>query len=231
MIFSNKFSFLKRIYKKLTIKKKQTFSVGQDYFLSYMLRHNFDTILDIGTGPSTYILDFLIKNGKVVYSIDIKKQISYENKNFHFIRSNFLNYTFPCKFDAVLASHVLEHVQNTGLFLNKVYDVLNDDGIFFCIVPPHKTEIVGGHITIGWNIGILMYNLILSGFNVKEGRFKKQGYNIAAFVKKRKNKKLPEDLIFDAGDIEKLADYWSDKKYFKQNIEGDISEWNWIKNH
>lgn len=205
--------------------------VGQDYFLPYTLKYDFDAILDIGTGPDTYMVDFFIRNGKTVYAIDIRKQNSYEHENFHFIEGDFLDFAFSQKFDAVWASHVLEHVQNTGLFLDKVYDVLNKDGTFFCIVPPHKTQIVGGHVTIGWNIGILMYNLIMSGFNVKEGRFKKRGYNIAAFVKKRESKNLPQDLIFDAGDIEKLADYWPNKDYFRQNFKGDITEWNWFLNH
>lgn len=212
-------TFRERTYKKL-IKQSTSPGVGQDYFLPYTLRYNFNTIIDIGTGPFTHIVDFFIKNGKEVYSIDIEKRNSYEHQNYHFITGNFLNYTFTRKFDAVWASHVLEHVQDTGLFLNKVYELLNDDGIFFCIVPPHKTQIVGGHVTIGWNIGILMYNLILCGFNVNQGRFKKHGYNIAAFVTKRKGKILPEDLIFDAGDIEKLADYWPNKDHFKQNFEG-----------
>ena len=236
--FSSKLRYLQGSRKKIynLVKRKNTqrstvMCIGQDYFLPYMLRYNFDTILDIGMGPDTYIADFFIKNKKRVYAIDIEKQNSYEHEKFHFIEGNFLGYPFSRKFDAVLASHVLEHVQNTGLFLDKVYDILNDDGIFFCIVPPHKTQIVGGHVTIGWNMGILMYNLILSGFDVKEGRFKKCGYNIAGFVKKRENKKLPEDLIFDAGDIEKLADYWPNKDYFKHAFEGDIEEWNWFENH
>jgi SAM-dependent methyltransferase len=228
---------LRRSYQKICgrwakarrIQKLTKMCVGQDYFLPYMLKFHFDTLLDIGMDLDAYIIDFFIKNKKTVYAIDFKKWNSYQDENFHFIEGNFLDYAFSQKFDAVLASHVLEHVQNTGLFLDKVYEILKDDGIFFCIVPPHKTQIVGGHVKIGWNMGILMYNLILCGFNVKAGRFKKHGYNIAAFVKKRGNKKLPEGLLFDAGDLEKLADYWPDKSYFRQNFEGDIGEWNWFK--
>lgn len=210
-------------------KQSRVMDVGQSYFLPYTLRYDFDAILDIGMGPDTYIVDFFIKNGKTVYAIDTEKRNSYRYKNFYFIKGNFLNYEFDCQYDAVWASHVLEHVQDTGHFLNKVYDILKDDGIFFCIVPPHKTQIVGGHVTIGWNIGILMYNFILCGFNVKEGRFKKQGYNIVAFVKKRRNKSLPESLDSGNRDIEKLRDYWPDKNYFKQGFEGDLSDWNWFK--
>lgn len=224
-----------RLYKSLLVRSNSAAQqsavpgVGQSYFLPYTLKYDFHTILDIGTGSNIYMVDFFIKNGKTVYAIDIRKQNSYEHENFHFIEGDFMNFVFPQKFDAVWASHVLEHMQDTGLFLNKVYDLLNDDGIFFCIVPPHKTQIVGGHVTVGWNIGILMYNLILCGFNVKEGRFKKEGYNIAAFVKKRKDRNLPEGLLFDRGDIENLADYWPDETYFKQDFEGDMSQWNWFK--
>jgi SAM-dependent methyltransferase len=212
----------------LTTGESGTMIVGQGYFLPYTLQYNFDTILDIGTGPDMYIVDFFIKNGKIVYAIDLKKQNSYEHENFHFIEGDFIQHVFSQKFDAVWASHVLEHNQNTGLFLDKVYELLKDNGILFCIVPPHKTQIVGGHVTIGWNIGILMYNLILCGFDVKEGRYKRKGYNIAAFVKKRKDKSLPKNIDYGNQDIEKLRDYWPDKNYFKQGFEGDLSEWNWF---
>lgn len=213
---------------KIKIGKDAQRTTGQDYFLPYTLEYDFQSILDIGTGTDTYIVNFFIENGKTVFSIDVEKQNNYQHKNFYFIKGNFLQYPFSRKFDAVWASHVLEHVQDTGAFLNKIYDLLNENGILFCIVPPHKTKIVGGHLTIGWNIGILMYNLIISGFDVKNGRFKKQGYNIAAFVQKRKSRKLPDNLLFDKGDIEKLADFWPDKEYFKQDFEGNISEWNWF---
>jgi len=219
------------LFVKSNFKKTQSIvmDVGQNYILPYTLLYDFDTVLDIGAGPDTYIADFFIKNGKIVYAIDIKKQNSYKHKNYHFIEGDFMTHVFSQKFDAVWASHVLEHVQNTGLFLDKVYDLIKDDGIFFCIVPPHKTQIVGGHVTIGWNIGILMYNLLLCGFDVKQGRFKKHGYNIAAFVNKRSDKILPDGLHRDFGDIEILKEYWPDEDYFRQNFEGDILEWNWFK--
>ena len=202
---------------------------GQEYFLPYTLRYDFGAILDIGGGPDTRTAEFFVKNGKEVSSIDIQKRNSYQHQNYHFIQGDFLAYDFPSKFYAVWASHILEHFQDTGLFLNKVYDILNDKGVFFCLVPPHNTQIVGGHVTIGWNIGILMYNLILSGFNVKEGRFKQFGYSIAAFVSKRSDRNLPTNLLFDAGDIEKLADNWPDRQYFQQEFEGAMPEWNWFK--
>lgn len=200
--------------------------VGQAFFLPYILKYNFKTILDIGCGVDTYMREFFLKHGKQVYGIDILDVL--DKETFHFIQGDFRTHKFQRRFDAVLASHMLEHDQDTGCFLNKVYDVLVDEGVFFCIVPPHKTNIVGGHVTIGWNIGILMYNLILCGFNVREGRFRKHGYNIAAFVRKRKDRGLP-DLFHDNGDIEKLRDYFPDDKYFKHGFDGDMLEWNWFK--
>ena len=202
----------------------------QDYFLSYILKYDFKNILDVGMGRSPYIVDTLIKNGRKVTSIDIKKLTDYENEDFRFIEGNFLEHSFGGQaFDAILASHVLEHNLNVGRFLDRVYNMLTENGTFFCLVPPHKTSIVGGHVIIGWNIGVLMYDLIMCGFNVREGRFKKLGYNIAAFVQKREDKSLPSDLILDNGDIEKLKDYFPNSTYFKNRFEGDLPEWNWFK--
>lgn len=202
-------------------------NVGQNNFLKYTLNYDFKTVLDIGTGSNIEAIKFFINNGKIVHALDIACNIDFKHEHFYTIEDEFLAHPFTEQFDAVWASHILEHFQNTGLFLDKVYDVLNSNGIFFCIVPPHKTEIVGGHVTIGWNIGILMYNLILSGFDVRNGRFKKMGYNIAAFVRKRKGTRELPKLTHDFGDINRLADYFP--RGFNERFEGDMEEWNWFE--
>jgi len=193
-----------------------------------ILTYNFNSILDIGTGKHTDITKFFTKNNKELYSIDITKHFNYNHPNYHFIKGDFMTYKFNKKFDAILASHVMEHIQDTGIFLNKIYNLLNDNGIFFVIVPPYKNNIVGGHISTGWNIGSLMYNLILTGFDVRNGRFKRIRYNIVGFVKKRKNKKLPK-LTTGWYDIETLKDYFPDDPYFKPNFKGDMKSWNWFE--
>lgn len=197
------------------------------FLLPYTLRYKFDTILDIGPGATDEATMFWLNHGKKVYSIDIKKQININHVNHNFIVGDFINTKINLKFDSIYASHVLEHIQDTGMFLHKCRNILRDDGIMFIVVPPLKHEIVGGHVHL-WNMGLLMYNLILSGFNVRDGRFVKNGYNIAGIVKKD-SRQLPK-LHNDNGDIEKLSDFFPNNTYFKHGFNGNMQEYNWFRN-
>jgi len=122
------------------------------------------------------------------------------------IIGNYLDQWFPEGFDCIWASHVLEHQPNPNLFLQKVFSDLKDGGILAVTVPPMKPQIVGGHLTL-WNAGLLIYNLIIAGFDCSEAKIIKHGYNISVIVEKRKAE-LPEDLHYDRGDILKLAHFF-----------------------
>ncbi len=133
-----------------------------------------------------------------------------------------LAFTNDC-FDAVWMSHVLEHSINTGVALKEVWRVLKRDGWLFIIVPRYKPQIVGGHLITGWNVGQLMYVLLLNGFNVKEGHFAEIQHNICAFVRKT-SATLPE-LHGDYGDLEALTNYWPVD--MKQGVDGNFTSINW----
>jgi SAM-dependent methyltransferase len=194
-----------------------------EFLLSYTSRYEFDSILDIGPGSNCVATDYWLKEGKNVTSLDIEDYRNIQHPKHNFICGNFLSLNISEKFDAVYASHVLEHVQDTGLFLNKIRSILSDDGVLFIAVPPFKHNIVGGHVHV-WNMGLLMYNLILCGFDVRNGRFIKHEYNIAGIVKKS-DRKLPR-LKFDNGDIESLSEFFPDG--FSHGDSGDMSSWNWF---
>lgn len=116
-------------------------------------------------------------------------------------------------FDVIWASHVLEHQPNVNVFLRKCFADLRDGGVLAVTVPPAKAFIVGGHLTT-WNAGLLLYNLIVAGFDCKDARVSPvyasgpgfPPYNISVLVRKR-NAGLPE-LRFDSGDIERLAKFF-----------------------
>jgi len=126
-------------------------------------------------------------------------------------------------FDACWMSHILEHTLNPGIALQNVWRILKPEGWLFILVPPYKPQIVGGHVTTGWNLGQLMYTLLITNFNIREGHFVKHGYNIAAFVRKA-NHFLPT-LHSDIGDIEALTNYWP--MNVKQGFDGDLKAINW----
>lgn len=108
------------------------------------------------------------------------------------------------QFGAIVMAHVLEHCPNVSLVLSEARRVLADDGLLCVFVPPHDDVVAAGHVSVGWNIGQLLYVLLLNGFDVKQGRFVRLGYNVCAFVSKDLCP-LPA-LRYDRGDIKTLAD-------------------------
>jgi len=124
--------------------------------------------------------------------------------------------------DGIWASHVLEHMPNVGLFLEKCFHDLRDDGVLAITVPPAKHEIVGGHVSL-WNEGLLLYRLILAGFDCSQASVGVYGYNISAIVRKKRAES--PDLSMDVGDIEMLARFFPIPVY--QGFNGQLGNINW----
>jgi len=154
----------------------------------------FNTVLDIGSGDGDHAA-FFRNMGKKVTTCDIK-------------RADVIGlYTeVDCgKHDFIWCCHVLEHQLNVNQFLRKAFSDLNDDGWLVITVPPLKHAIVGGHVTL-WNAGLLIYNLILAGFNCKDAQLLEYGYNISVIV--QKSHFVMPMLKYDFGDIETLSEYF-----------------------
>lgn len=171
----------------------------------------FTTVLDIGFGDG-YHTDYFRSQGKTVFTNGL-----YDGD----YAGDYTEIEVP-KVDLIWACHVLEHCQNPGLFLSKCFNDLNDNGILAVTVPPLKHEIVGGHVTL-WNAGLLLYNLILSGFDCTKAMVKTYGYNISVIVRK-KSVKLPH-LVRCAGDIEALSHLFPFEA--RSSFNGQIQELNW----
>jgi SAM-dependent methyltransferase len=124
--------------------------------------------------------------------------------------------------DLVWASHVLEHQPNPNLFLKKCFADLRDGGWLCVTVPPLKHEIVGGHVSL-WNAGLLLYHLILAGFDCRDAMVKCYGYNISALVQKIPAR-LPA-LAMDFGDIEALSEFFPFP--VANGFRGDFESANW----
>jgi SAM-dependent methyltransferase len=169
------------------------------------------TVLDIGSGGGQHA-KMMRAAGKKVTTISLIPPADFIGDYLDFPESGF---------DAVWASHVLEHQQNVGLFLRKCFADLRDDGVFAVTVPPLKHSVVGGHLNL-FNAGTLVYNLVVAGFDCSKAAVGTYGYNISVIVRK-KAANLPK-LNFDSGDINKLAEFFPiplgdgfDGQYFTAN--------------
>lgn len=196
--------------------------------LDAVLSHcDFSSVLDIGSGAGKHA-DFFEAAGKHVTAIDFGVSIYHQQKTSQRteIIGNYYDYAFESEFDLVWASHVLEHQPNPNLFLNKIHADCREGGWVAITVPPLKHEIVGGHVSL-WNAGLLLYQLVLAGFNCRDASIKKYGYNISVIFKKHSISSLPE-LHFDSGDIDRLSTFLPPG--LTERFDGDIVELNWPPN-
>ena len=168
----------------------------------------FDTVLDIGAGDGCHSA-FFRNLGKMVDQVDLKDGVDYMS-------------TELGQYDLIWCSHVLEHQPNPNLFLRKIGSNLKLGGHFVVTVPPLKHDIVGGHVTL-WNAGLLLYNLILAGFNCSKAKVKTYDYNVSVIVQYEPI--ILPDLRMDFGDIESLSRFFPFNA--KNGFDGQIMELNW----
>lgn len=171
------------------------------------------TILDVGSGDGEQARA-MRHYGRRVTTISLCEPADYVG--------DFLSWKSMEKFDAVWACHVLEHQTNPGMFLKACRERLNPGGVLAVTVPPAKHEIVGGHVTL-WNAGLLLYQLILAGFDCRRARVGTYGYNISVIVP-ASSEALPK-LEYDYGDIERLAPWFP--VLVCEGFDGELNDIGW----
>jgi len=180
--------------------------------LSRFIQYDLGTVLDIGSGDNEQATA-MRDAGIAVTTLSLRPPAD--------IIGDYMTVPFE-PFDGIWASHVLEHVPNVGKFLEKCFVDLKDGGILCVTVPPAKHNIVGGHLSL-WNEGLLLYRLILAGFDCSQATVGVYGYNISVIVRKV-NADLPV-LALDCGDIEKLAHFFPMPA--RQELDGQCGNVNW----
>ncbi|WP_299417656.1 methyltransferase domain-containing protein [uncultured Sulfitobacter sp.] len=194
-------------------------------FSGWLIQHlvddrSFETVLDVGSGAGEQAA-LLRKHGKRVTELDYGESHYFKEAEHagesDILRGDFVTMPIEQEFDCVLASHVLEHQPNVNAFLRKANAVLREGGVLGLSVPPLKHQIVGGHLTV-WNAGLVLYNLVLAGFDCRNPWIRRYGYNISVVVEKRSIS--PAGLVFDNGDIDRIAAYLPEG--FGEGFDGDI---------
>lgn len=185
-----------------------------------LAEREFRTALDIGSGAGEQA-EALRRNGKIVTELDYGKSKYFvmNPDEGGAIIGDFMKVEIEQQFDCVLASHVLEHQLNVGDFLRKLHGAVKEGGVVAISVPPAKPNIVGGHLTL-WNAGLLLYNLVLAGFDCSKPWVRRYGYNISVVLEKRTIS--PAGLQYDSGDIDRIREFLPEG--FGEGFDGDIFE-------
>lgn len=182
--------------------------------------YSFETVLDVGCGDGAASL-FFKRNGKVVTACDYGRSVHFEdNMADDVIIGDFNTLHFDKQYDALWCSHVLEHQLNVQQFLEKINSLILDGGVLGITVPRMKNEIVGGHVSL-WNPGLLLYRLVLAGFDCSEASVLCYGYNISVVVKK-KTISILNELSYDRGDLKIISRYLP-KDIKSRPVDRDIS--------
>lgn len=176
--------------------------------------YEFDSVLDVGCGRGTHT-GILREHGKQVTATDYRAQFD------GVVEGLYHDLEFE-PHDITWAAHVLEHQLNVHDFLTKLRRDTRVGGWTVVTVPPAKGSIVGGHVTV-WNAGLLLYNLVLAGFDCSGASIKKYGYNITVIAQAQQFD-LPR-LNYDNGDINTLKPWLPE--FCSEGFNGDITEWNW----
>ena len=122
----------------------------------------FKTCLDIGSGEGVHT-SILRHAGLEVFQVD-KYSTTSEYK------VDFIEHKFDRKFDVVFCSHVIEHQRNVGLFLDKIFDILSDDGVLIISAPKEDHNLIEGHLN-SFIFPLFLQQMIHAGFDCKDGKF------------------------------------------------------------
>lgn len=191
-------------------------------FTQVCKQHSMLRVLDIGAGQQDHTIP-MKKQGLAVETNDFESTSRAENlKPDH--PGNYLELDFAVPFEGIWSSHTLEHQRNPGMFLDKVFADLKEGGVLGITVPPRKDEIVGGHVTM-WNAGLLLYHLVLAGFDCSNASVASYGYNCSVVVRK-KSFELP-DLCYCRHDIASLSPFFPKQLKMVQGKTGIIDRINW----
>jgi len=85
------------------------------------------SIVDIGCGTGSF-LEYLKSNGfRNLTGIDL---IENSDNDIEYVQKNILDYTPNYKFEVVVSNMNIEHIEELDLYINKVSNILSDEGVF-----------------------------------------------------------------------------------------------------
>lgn len=138
----------------------------------------FNEVLDVGAATGQHSEIFRAA-GKKVTTLDACFEAD--------IVGDYVSTKLPQQYEAIWCSHVLSHQRNVGAFLDKIYDDLQDNGVLAITVPPVTSHWVSGGHCNWFNGGMLLYHLVMAGFDCRIARVLTYRYNVSVILRKIPN--------------------------------------------
>jgi len=105
-------------------------------FYKFISQDRFKEVLEIGGSSGRLVDNFCLHSTKFNWSIiEPSVQAKHTDGRVDLIEGYFENHNFNKKFDTIVHSHVFEHVYDPVVFLRKIYDLLEDDGLHYISIP------------------------------------------------------------------------------------------------
>ena len=162
----------------------------------------FKTCLDIGSGEGVHTA-ILRHAGLEVFQVD-----KYSNTAEY--KVDFIEHEFDRKFDVIFCSHVIEHQRNVGLFLDKIFDLLSDDGVLIISAPNHSAEtLIEGHLN-SFIFPLFLQHMIHAGFDCRNGKYLCLIEN--SFI-------VSKDRDFDITERQQQGFQWTSKHHLRSPIQ------------
>jgi SAM-dependent methyltransferase len=141
------------------------------------------TILDIGCGAGHHSKYFKDRGMKPT-GLDLFPDAFLYRDEIPFLNCDYKDLADQ-SFDAVFASHVLEHCPNTFDTLMAWRRKITPAGYLIVIVPTYAPVFCNDHWVTGWNIGQLAAMLVAAGFDCSQSVFVQTGIHVCGYGRKR----------------------------------------------
>jgi SAM-dependent methyltransferase len=140
-----------------------------------------EPVLEIGGGAGTFLKYNKIENATIVDMAGRESLVG----NYDFIEADITKKlpAFENKFKTIFIMEVLEHIKNPLYLAAQVYDLLDDNGIFYVSVPYTKLDINRNKQKNPLNCHVCRWKI-----NELTDQMRKLGFNVSVIQKRRRFK-------------------------------------------
>lgn len=176
----------------------KTWGLHHKKFADFIKKSNPKNILEVGGATGKLVDHFTLTSKDFSWNIIEPSEQKSKDPRVKFIRGFFEDFEFEQKFDAVVHSHLCEHVYAPHIFFGKINSVLDVGGVQYISIPNMKHWLSMGYLntlnfehTFYIDEHILEYILNQYGFEIQEKNIDDHSIFIKA-IKTKKNKLLKE---------------------------------------